>query len=142
MNWGTKIVLGMAGFMLFIIGMVIYMFYIHGSDPLIEEDYYEKGIAYNQHYNAKQAVFTDNIEPTIKISENQIILLLKDSASYELKLLRPSTAKEDLHINGNTIGISNLILIDRNKMYKGLWFLQLKWVSQGKEYFYEKEIKL
>lgn len=142
MNWGTKIVFGMSGFMLFIIGMVVYMFYTHGSDPLIEEDYYEKGIDYNKHYNAKQAVFNDGADPIIKISESQIILMLKDSASYEIKLLRPSTAKDDIHLTGNTIGNSNLILIDRKEMYNGLWFLHLKWISNGKNYFYEKEIKL
>ena len=39
--------MGMFAFMLFIVGMVIYMFHVHGRDALIEENYYEKGINYN-----------------------------------------------------------------------------------------------
>ena len=77
MNWGTKIVLGMAVFMLFIIGMVVYMFKIHGNDALVEEDYYEKGLNYNQEYKAKENTLNDGAEPDIKITDSQIIIQLQ-----------------------------------------------------------------
>ena len=97
MNWGTKIVLGMIAFMLFIIAMVVYMFSVHGNDALVDEDYYEKGINYNQEYNAIQNVLFDKTEPNLSITKNQIIIKLKDSANYEIKLMRPSTVKDDIH---------------------------------------------
>ena len=142
MNWGTKIVLGMVAFMLFIIAMVVYMFRVHGNDALVEEDYYEKGINYNQEYNAKQNTLNDGVEPVIKFNQNQIIIQLKDSATYELKLMRPASAKDDNLIKGKTIGDANLILIDRSEMHKGLWFLDLKWLSNGKDYQFKKNITL
>ncbi len=142
MNWGTKIVLGMITFMLFIIGMVIYMFFVHGRDALIEENYYEKGINYNEEYNAKQNTLNDNAEPAIQINKQQVIITLKDSASYKLVLMRASNNADDLKYEGNTIGTSNLILIDKSKMGKGLWFLNLQWHSGKKKYQYKKNIML
>ncbi|TKC12392.1 nitrogen fixation protein FixH [Pedobacter polaris] len=142
MNWGTKIVLGMITFMLFIICMVVYMFSVHGNDALVDEDYYEKGINYNQEYNAKQNVITDGAQPKITVSNSQIIIQLKDSANYELKLMRPSTTKNDIKDKGNTVGDSNLILIGTKNMHSGLWFLELKWTCNGKNYFFKKDITL
>lgn len=142
MNWGTKIILGMIAFMLFIIAMVIYMFSVHGNDALVEEDYYEKGINYDQEYNARQHMIDDQAEPIIKINDNQLIIQLKDSASYELRLMRPALAKDDVKVKGTTIGEANLILLPRKDLHKGLWFLELKWNSNTKDYLFKKNITL
>jgi hypothetical protein len=142
MNWGTKIVLGMVAFMLFIIGMVTYMFMLHDNDSLVEEDYYEKGLNYNQEYNAKENVLNDEAEPVIKINDNQLIIELKDSANYSLKLMRPAKAVDDIISKGNTIGKTNMILVDIANMHSGLWILELKWISKGKEYQFNKNITL
>lgn len=142
MNWGTKIVLGMVAFMLFIIGMATYMFMLHDNDSLVEEDYYEKGLNYNQEYNAKENVLNDEAEPVIKINDNQLIIELKDSANYSLKLMRPAKAVDDIISKGNTIGKTNMILVDIANMHSGLWILELKWISKGKEYQFNKNISL
>ncbi|RZL47775.1 MAG: nitrogen fixation protein FixH [Pedobacter sp.] len=142
MNWGTKIVLGMVAFMLFIVAMVVYMFSVHSNDALVDEDYYEKGINYNQEYNASRNVITDKVAPKITLTANQLIIQLKDSANYELKLMRPSTVKDDIKDKGLTVSDSNLILINTQNMHTGLWFLELRWKSNGKEYQYKKSITL
>lgn len=142
MNWGTKIVLGMVAFMLFIIAMVVYMFSVHGNDALVDKDYYEKGINYNQEYNAKHNVVIEAAQPMISISKSQLRIELKDSAAFELKLQRPSTAEDDIFIKGNTSGSSNLIRLNSTNMHTGLWFLELKWTSNNKEYLFKKNITL
>ena len=142
MNWGTKIILGMVAFMLFIVGMVVYMFKVHGNDAMVDEDYYEKGINYNQEYDASKNVINDSATPKITINKNQIIIQLKDSASYELKLMRPSTVKDNIIDKGFTKGDANLILVDAGRMHSGLWFLELKWNSNNKAYQYKKSITL
>lgn len=142
MNWGTKIVLGMAVFMLFIIGMVVYMFRVHGNDTLVDEDYYEKGINYDEEYNANQNVITDKAEPKITISESQIIIQLKDSADYNLTLTRPSTKRDKLADSGATVSDANLIIINRLNMHSGIWYLELKWTSNAKKYQLKKSITL
>lgn len=142
MNWGTKIILGMIAFMLFIVAMVVYMFSVHGNDALVDEDYYEKGINYNQEYNATQNTVTDHAEPKITLNDGQLIIKLKDSASYELKLMRPSTVKDDIKDKGFTISDDHLILVNTKNMHSGLWFLELKWKSNDKEYQFKKSITL
>lgn len=142
MNWGTKIVLGMVTFMLFIVCMVVYMFHMHGRDALIEENYYEKGINYNAEYNAKQNVIADDAAPKISITESQIIIELKEPAKYDLVIMRPSNSLEDVKIKGNTSGNANLILVDKVKMAKGMWFLNLQWHAGNKEYLYKKNLTL
>lgn len=142
MNWGTKLVLGMAAFMLFVTGMVVYMFRVHGNDSLVEEDYYEKGLDYDKEYEAKRNTLLDKAEPSVKIEASKIIIQLKDSASYELKIINASKAKEDRSSKGATIGDANLIIVDTETMNKGLWTLNLKWTSNGKNYQYNKNITL
>lgn len=142
MNWGTRLVIGLAAFMLFIISMAFYMFRIQDRDALVEDDYYEKGIGYNEDMQAKQRTLDDNAAPEIKISESQLILQLKAPASYSLKLLKPSASKEDHAQKGVTAGEANLIVIDRARMSKGLWMLELRWESHQKAYLYQKNISL
>lgn len=142
MNWGTKILLGMGIFMLFIITLVVFMFAKHGNDALVEEDYYEKGISYNATYDAEQNVLSEDAKPVVSVNQKQLIVALKDSANYNLILLRPSNKSEDLSFEGNTITTGNLILIDRSKLAKGAWFLNLKWKNGNKEYLYKTTITL
>lgn len=142
MNWGTKIVLGMLTFMMFIVCMVIYMFHVHGRDALIEENYYEKGINYNEEYNARQNVINDHAQPKITVTKTQIIVQLKDAAQYNLILMRPANSDDDVKLKGNTSGTSNLILVDKTKMQRGMWFLNLGWHSSGKEYLFKNNITL
>ncbi len=142
MNWGTKIVMGMFAFMMFIVAMVIYMFHMHGRDALIEENYYEKGINYNAEYDAKQHVLQDDAKPKITITNTQVVIQLKDSAQYELKLMRPANSNDDVKQKGNTTGTSYLILVDRTKMAKGMWFINLSWGTNGKTYLFKNNITL
>jgi len=142
MNWGTKIVMGMFAFMLFIVGMVIYMFHVHGRDALIEENYYEKGINYNAEYDAKQNVLNEDARPEITITHTQIVIQLKDSAQYELVLMRPANSYDDVKLKGNTTGTSHLILVDKTKMARGMWFINLSWHAAGKAYLFKNDITL
>ncbi|MGO4878111.1 FixH family protein [Pedobacter psychrotolerans] len=142
MNWGTKILLGMGCFMLFIIAMVGYMFAKHDGDALVEEDYYENGINYNTTYNAAQNMLNDDAQPKITVDQKQLVIRLKDSASYQLVLMRPSNKAEDLKFDGKTIGPDHLILVSRAHLPKGMWFLHMQWRSHGKDYLYQTNLTL
>ena len=118
------------------------MFKSHNSDALVEEDYYEKGINYDKEYNAKKNVLDDNATPIIKITETQIIIQLKEAASYQLLMLRPSAKKDDVRSTGQTIGSQNLITLEKNSLASGFWSMQLAWQVNGKEYLYKKALTL
>ena len=132
----------MIAFMLFIVAMVVYMFKIHGNDALVDEDYYEKSINYDQEFKAVQNMYTDQAEPQLMYTKSQVIIKLKQHANYEMELMRPSTNRDNIKVSGSTIGDHNLILIDRNTMPTGVWFLELKWVVNGKVYLFKTRLKL
>lgn len=140
MNWGTKIVLGMVAFMLFILSMVFYMFKVN-DDSLVEENYYEKGIAYDKEYNAKKNVLTDEATPVVEITSDKLLIKLKDNSTYQLKLMRPSSSKLDVEYMGQTDD-NHSISINIEKLEKGLWTLHLEWQSNHKEYLFIKDIML
>ena len=56
--------------------------------------------------------------------------------------MRPAKAVDDIISKGNTIGKTNMILVDIANMHSGLWILELKWISKGKEYQFNKNITL
>lgn len=60
MNWGTKIIIGMVSFMAFIIVLGILMIRSN-PDPLVDEDYYEKGLNYDQEIKRMEKVKQDSI---------------------------------------------------------------------------------
>lgn len=130
-------------FMLFIIGMVVYMFKIQDRDSLVEEDYYEKGINYDHEYEAKRNTLIDKAEPEISVRASELLIKLKDGDTYQLKLLRPTSAKQDIFKEGELVGGNHTIIIDITKLEKGLWSLKLAWQNQqGKHYLYTKDITL
>lgn len=47
MNWGIKIILALALFMVLIVSFGIYMVN-HDTDSLVAEDYYERGLNYDR----------------------------------------------------------------------------------------------
>ncbi len=56
--------------------------------------------------------------------------------------MRPTTVKDDYTLKGETVSKNNLIVIDRKDMHLGVWLLELKWISNKKEYSFKKSIKL
>src|SRR5690554_8200711 len=101
MNWGYKIALVFIGFVVLMVSLVIVCFRqkdIH----LVEEQYYEKEIAYQEQINIQQNTATLIAPPTIKyIKENQAVTihhpLLSEGACPEgsILFLRPSDAAMD-----------------------------------------------
>ncbi|MCX2574929.1 FixH family protein [Pedobacter sandarakinus] len=142
MNWGTKILLGMAVFMVFILSMVGFMFLQQSKDALIEEDYYEKGIAYNATYNAAQNAVIDQVAPKMSLNNTQVVIALKTPATYQLKMMHAANKADDLSFDGVTKGKNYLILIDRARLAKGIWFVQLSWKANNKAYSFQTNIKL
>lgn len=140
MNWGNKLALGLGIFMLFIICMVAYMFTKQGNDALVDDDYYEKGLNYNEDYTLQQNVLKDQATPTFNQTQTQLIFKLKDSAQYTLNMMCMAKAKSDRKLVGITLGKENLIIIPTLRLEKGRWALALNWSTKTNKYLFKKEI--
>lgn len=140
MNWGTKLIIGMLCFMSFIIVLAIKMINSK-SDALVDTDYYEKGLAYDQDYNRKEQVKTDDAAPMVTISVGYLMLTFKDKAEGNLKLVRNSDKRMDKKISFTTDSL-NRVKVPLKEVEKGLWRLIISWSTNGKAYLNEQEMML
>jgi len=140
MNWGTKIALGLASFMIFIITLGLLMFNSK-KDALVDNDYYEKGINYDQEYQRREQTVQDHASPELVVNAQMILLSFKEQASGKVKLMRTADKNLDRQYQLET-NINQQVIIPVAGLEKGSWRLIAEWRSSGKSYVFEKEIHL
>lgn len=140
MNWGTKIVLGLGTFMSFIIVLAVMMFNSK-TDALVEQDYYEKGIHYDETFDRKEQVLKDHAAPLISIKPEFLHITFSKPAKGTIRMVRNSDKKQDrlMPFKTDTAMQVNLPL---GGLKKGTWKLIAEWDSAGKAYLTEQEIQL
>jgi len=139
MNWGTKLVIGMGLFMAFIITLAVLMMR-SGSDDLVDQDYYQKGIEYDKDYTKKSQMQKDQAEPEINIGDS-IRIVFNRPATGTIRFLHPSDNKKDRTVNLNS-GTANEVALPLVDTDKGQWKLIIEWKSDEKEYLFEKNITI
>jgi hypothetical protein len=134
MNWGKGIVLGMAAFVVFIIGLCVYMVASPTDD--FDHQYYEKGLNFDHDYEREQQVVKDNAQPVMQFSNDQLKLIFSQSAKGTVKFIRPSSALPD-----KVYAIDNTELtIPLRSLATGKWQLTFEWTSKKKAYLFQNEI--
>ncbi|WP_316833338.1 FixH family protein [Pedobacter nutrimenti] len=139
-NWGTKLVIGLAVFMTFIIVLGIKMIRSK-SDALVDNDYYEKGIHYDQDYLKKENVKKEHAEPVVERTTDTLVISFKQAAAGEVQLIRTADKKLDQKLELKTDS-RNQFRIPVGQKASGLWKLKMEWKNDGKSYLYEKEVML
>lgn len=132
MNWGVKIIVGLGSFMIFIICATIYMV-TSDSDSLIEDDYYEKSLTYDDVYERKQNLQDDHAKPKIIVNNDTLyIKFIREHINGTILLKRPSNGRLDKEksLQTNT-GTYKLPI---KGFQKGNWLLEVNWESEGKKY--------
>ena len=141
MNWGTKSVIGMAVFMGFILILATRMIISSGDDALIDNNYYEKGLAYTGDYNKKQNAFQDSVIPEIDITPLGLTISFPIPVHYKLTLKRPNNSKMDLVFEGYT-DEERCVEVPAEQLAKGTWFLKIEYTKDEEHYLFEKEISV
>lgn len=138
MNWGLKIVIGMAAFMLFIIGASLYMV-SQDSDSLIDEDYYEHSLSYDQVYNSKSNLIKDKARPTVVIRSDTLeIKFISSVNNGKLIFKRPSDGSLDTTIPFYTP--TEYFKLPISTFKSGLWQLEITWTNNDKQYVYSQSL--
>lgn len=139
MNWGKSLVAGMATFMLFIIGMGVYMVSRPTDD--YDKQYYEKGLAFDKEYTREKQVVTDKAQPLISFADKEMVVKFTEPADGVLKFKRSSDRHMDKTITIES-NADNTMRIPLSQLAAGQWLLHFEWVSHQKSYEYEQEIYL
>ncbi len=132
MNWGMKIVVGLATFMLFIVGAGIYMV-TQDSDSLLDDDYYEKGLAYDEVYERKQNLVDDQAKPTVQLEKDTLAIIFRSlGIKGQLSFKRPSDGHQDKQIPLYTA--TEVFKLPVSSFSKGNWLLEITWENNHKAY--------
>ena len=138
MNWGTKVFIGYAAGVCFISYFVIRSMML--STEMVEEDYYNKELAFNEHIegvnNAK--LLTNPI--IIKSNETQIEVMIDSITAQsmqkgEIHFYNPASEKADKKMvlapsNGKYIFKNNILT-------KGKYYVRVSFEYQQKPFFTE-----
>ena len=140
MDWGKKLTIGMLCFMSMIVVFGILMIRSK-DDALVDNDYYEKGIGYNNTYKKKENVTLDQAAPSIELSGDQLILTFSKPAEGTIKFMRVANKNLDRSVSLQTDSLFQAKYPITHKS-AGLWRLLLEWRSGDKDYLYEQEVML
>ncbi|OYD40808.1 FixH family protein [Sphingobacterium cellulitidis] len=132
MNWGYKIVFGLGAFMLFIIGAGIYMV-SHDNDTLVESDYYEKGLNYDETFHKKENLLNDHARPKIQLLKDTLLIQFSTSGNKgNLNFKRLDDKSLDLQLP--FFSKTNQFKLPVSTFKKGNWNLEIDWVHSDKSY--------
>jgi nitrogen fixation protein FixH len=139
MNWGTKIIIGMLTFMSFIVVLAVLMFR-SDTDALVDKDYYEKGLKYDETYRLKAQVLLDSAGPAISVGKKSVIIAFQTTSEGTIKFVRTADQRQDRSLNFRTRE-ENKVEIPLDSLPGGQWKLILNWKSgEGKSYLNEQEV--
>ena len=138
MNWGNKIILGLASFMLFIVGSGIYMV-SKDSDTLIDENYYENSLSYDQVYASKQNLIHDGAKPVLSLCQDTLTIEFVGGENRgTLIFKRPSDGSLDKEIPFYTKDKAFVLPVSSFK--KGNWTLDISWTQGNNAYLHSQAI--
>lgn len=137
MNWGKGIAIGLAVFVIFIVGMSIKMFSQANDD--YDHEYYEKGLAFDADYAKEKQVIADHAQPQVKIQGDNLQVAFVQPATGKVHFVRPADRRLDHWVNLQS-GSSTQITIPLAKMVSGQYQLIFDWTSNGKKYLYQQEV--
>lgn len=137
-NWGHKLVFFGVCFMLFVMGMVFYM--TQKKNELVDENYYEKGIRFQEELNKFNATEGKDIDFRYTTSTAEIQFRIPHpSTAVKIQLYRPSDSKLDQNMEITTDADGRAVL-STSAMAKGLWQVKLEWSVKNSIVTFEKAI--
>jgi len=135
-NWGTKIAILYIGFVVLILSLVIATTFQKTS--LVSENYYHDETIFQQRINAMQA--TESMHDSILVHADANKVNLDFPKQFDGKAVTgsvhfyaPANEDADRIIALNTNNSS--VVVERNKLAKARYEVQVSWTVSGKEYY-------
>ncbi|HIY77139.1 MAG TPA: FixH family protein [Candidatus Sphingobacterium stercorigallinarum] len=136
MSWGYKIIIGLGAFMLFILSAGVYMV-TQDSDELIESDYYEKSLHYDEIYMKHQQMLTDKASPVVALINDTLLIDFKHKKNEGvLRFMRADNKELDRSVPFATSNYHFSLPIGTFK--DGKWNLIIDWKSEKTSYQLEE----
>jgi hypothetical protein len=139
MNWGYRITIAFALFIIFIVSMVVIA--SSKSADLVAEDYYSQEVNYQEIIDARNNSVEIKRQFKIKQDNNNVKLVFPESVGDKIEgtvhFYHPQNAKNDM-TSELSLSASNEQLIDKSKLLKGNYTVKIFWKEGDKNYYIEK----
>lgn len=142
-NWGTKLALAMAAFMIMVIIFGILM--MRESVNLVEKDYYPKGQAYQEQILKKKNA--EAIQDEIQLELKNGLLLLKFPDTLDI-----AKVKGTVHLYHRENELKDLmadLMADKDRSFKvdvgnlaGRYIVKIDWTYNNTPYYLEKSVDI
>ena len=131
-------------YLLFVLSFLLFITFANSQKTeLVETNYYEKGIQYQQQIDSidRTKALHGEIRVTYQKEANRITLHFPDSISKQqvkgaVVFFRPSDEDKDFTLP-LTINAAGKQIIPDKQLVSGLWRVKLKWVMSQETYFHE-----
>jgi nitrogen fixation protein FixH len=145
MNWGYKISIVFAGFVILIITLVVIS--MRQKDiHLVTERYYEKEIAYQDQIDIEKNTAALDQKPKIEYQKGDQIIAFtypdhfyQENVKGKILFYRPSDAGKDFTVPVNS-GIEGTQKISIGHLEKGFWRIKMEWVADSEKYYIEEKL--
>lgn len=143
-KWPVGIFVGYLIFVIATVGFVFFTFTVKAD--LVAEKYYEKTLAYQEQIDSEQNALDLAVPLVINLKKDLLTIGFPPSQvpggiEGTINLYRPSDASLDfsIEIMADEAGVQT---IDTDNLSRGLWKVQVRWMSTGIEFFTESSIFL
>lgn len=145
-HWGIGIAFLYGGFVLFIMSIVI--FSVLQDFTLVEDNYYQKSLVYQNKIDMMNNTSKLSIKPFVKIDTNKKMLTITFPDSLAnlgingtAYFFRPSDKRADQLIK-LTLNKNSEMVLPTTRFLKGLWVMKLSWESSQISYYQEENLTL
>lgn len=142
MSWGYRVALIIG---VFVVGMLS-MVYIamRQNIEMMDDQYYDKELKYQQVIDAKRNLQAFNDSVLVTQSDGAIHIKIPELAASNIQqgsieFLRPSDKTKDKTIS-LAAGSKGVETLPASELAKGLYRLRAQWLSDGKEYYDERDV--
>jgi len=141
-NWGTKIALTYGLFATGTLTMVAIA--VSQRTDLVAPDYYERAVKHDERTTAlaNTAALDDTFTMVSRDDQRLVVRWPHLPDGGAVVLYRPSNADADrtLTLAATTVGTGAEQVIPLADLPRGLWRIQVTWMSQGRAYYAEKDV--
>lgn len=140
-NWGTKLVIAMAAFMIMILSMVVVM--IRQDVSLVEKDYYPKGQAYQEMMKKVQNTLPYKDDIRVDVNNEKLLVqfpeFFKPSATTGYVQIYHRISDSEDHFARLVLNENGIFTFPAKEL-RGRYILKIHWQHDGIEYYAENNI--
>lgn len=142
MNWGKKISIVIAVFIISMLSMVYVAF--QQTNEMMDDHYYEKELKYQSNINAAENL--NLMSKATLVAQNkeflELIIPQESAAKFEkgqIQFVKNDDQKKDLMVTFIP-DASGSFRISKSNLFLGYYLMRIQWISAGKSYYREQNI--